>query len=173
MNLIVEEEFEEPNLEIREATFFIHDEDSANWYLRKLANLEAEKYRVKAQSEKILSEIERNVEKLQFLYGHQLEEYVRANLKGKSKTLHLLQGSVSFRKVSQHLSVMDKIAAEEYTKQWIEGEGGDNFWVVTNKFNQDAYRKRAEETLKESGELLPGIEVVPEHESMSVKFGKE
>ena len=34
------------------------------------------------------------------------------------------------------------------------------------------YRKEAEKVLQENGELLPGVETVPERESFTVKFGK-
>ena len=35
-----------------------------------------------------------------------------------------------------------------------------------------AYRERAERVYAETGELLPGVESVPEYESFRVRFGK-
>jgi phage host-nuclease inhibitor protein Gam len=179
MNLIVKEDtfiLDSPRETYeKEEPFIIYNDDTANWYLGKLANLEAEKHRVKAQSEKMLTEIERNIEHLQFLFGHQLEEYVRANLKGKSKTLHLLQGSVQLRKVPRSISLTDRdLALLEAYK--IKEQGWSEELIplkVVESLDTMKYRVLAEQILKNTGEILPGIEVVPEHESMSVKFGKE
>ncbi len=35
-----------------------------------------------------------------------------------------------------------------------------------------AYLEAARKTLAETGELLPGVEIAPERESFSVRFGK-
>ncbi len=63
-----------------DTAFHITDESSANWYLRKLANIEVEKQRITAQTEKMIKELETDAAGLKFLYESELQEYVRREL---------------------------------------------------------------------------------------------
>jgi len=63
-----------------EETFCINSETRANWLLRKIANLDTEKARVKAQAEAILKELDTDREGLLYLYGSQLEAFTRQEL---------------------------------------------------------------------------------------------
>jgi hypothetical protein len=77
----------------------------------------------------------------------------------RKKTVHLLQGSLSFRTMPQAIRVKDLTSAIAFAKMTglpcLES-------VTEEKFNANVYRQRAQEVLEERGEILPGIEVLPE-----------
>ena len=146
--------------------FHITTEEAANWYLRKQANIEAEKQRVKAQAEAIVKRLESDAESLRHLYEAELQEYVRQKLSesgNRRKSVHFLQGTCAYRTVPARLK-MD----EDY-----EGEYPAEFYETTPVFQRAAYLCHAEERLQQCGELLPGVEVEPERETFSIRFGKQ
>ncbi len=143
--------------------FHITDEKSANWYLRKLANIEAEKQRIQAQTAKMIAELDADASGLKFLYEGELQEFVRAELTrkgGKKKTLHLLQATCAFRSVPASVRVADLNAALQYAK-----ENGLPCIVISERIDAEEYKKLA------AGVMLPGMDTTPERESFSVKFG--
>ena len=147
--------------------FHITDEASANWLLRKLANLEAEKQRVKAQAVEILASLDADAARLRFLYESELEHFTRERLTeggGRTKTLRLLQGTVAFRTVPASLRVVDTDAALPHAHA---------LGCTRTEVDAGAYRQAAQKTLADSGELLPGVEIVPERESFSIRFGRD
>jgi len=147
------------------AEFHITDESSANWFLRKLANLENEKARVKAQAAKMIAEMDADTDRLRGLYEAELREFARAELErrgGRRKTLTLLQGSLSFRTVPASLRVDDAAAALDTAAA-----------MGHIRVDEARYREAANEAQKTTGELLPGVVVVPERENFAIRFGKE
>lgn len=152
--------------------FVLDSEDKVNWLLRKLANLEAEKQRVTAQYQAIMSVLERDEKSLRFRFENDLKAFAAQKLAeggNRRKTVHLLQGSLTFRTLPQAIKVSDTIAAIAFAKMTglpcLES-------VTEEKFNPTLYRNRALEVLEERGEILPGIEVLPERETFAIKFGK-
>lgn len=151
--------------------FHINSVSSANWLLRQLANNQAEIERVKAQAADIVKSLEADNARLQGLYGSELELWARQELEaqgGRGKTLKLLQGSCAFRTVPQSLRVVDDNAAMECVK----GEPVEQD-VTRRVLMRDAYLRWAKEERDETGEILPGVEIVEERESFSIRFGKE
>lgn len=152
-----------------EPAFCIDSEDRANWLLRKLANLDAEKERIQTQAETLLRQLESDRASLLHLYEAQLQAYVRARLEatgGRRKSLVLLQGTCAFRSVPPGLKLANQDAAERHAV--IE-----EMSCFAYKFNGAAYRELAEERLRETGELLPGMETLEARESFSIRFGKK
>ncbi len=146
------------------SVFSIDSTDRANWLLRKLANLDTEKTRVKAQAEAILRQLDTDREGLLYLYGSQLEAFTRQELAktgNRRKSLTLLQGTCGFRTVPARMSVTDAAAALDYAKANLP-----EAVKTLETLDPAAYRKRAEET----GELLPGLVALPSQEAFSVKF---
>lgn len=160
--LIDDEEESEPE------SFCIHSEETANWYLRQIGNIEAEKERISAQHAKRLAELETDRKRLQHLYSSQLEAWSCAELArrgGRRKTLTLEQASVAFRKVPSRLTVSDPVAALAYAKEHCP----DMVKVQTIE-RLDA--KRYTDLMKSTGEVLPGVERTLERESVTIEFGK-
>jgi hypothetical protein len=146
--------------------FHIDSDGAANWYLRKLANIEAEQRRVQAQAAAIVKQLENDAERLRYLYDAELEEYVREKLRAtgsRRKSVHFLQGTAGFRTVPASIRVADTPAALHYATEHLPDA------VKTQTVLDSArYRRLVEET----GELLPGVEVTEAHEAFKVTFGK-
>ena len=149
-------------------TFCINSTDRANWLLRKIANLDTEKARVKAQAEAILHGLDTDREGLLYLYGSQLEAFTRQELErqgSRRKSLTLLQGTCSFRSVPARFTLSDPGAALFYARENLP-----EAIKTVETLDRTAYLHRAETT----GELLPGIESVPSREAFSLRFfGKD
>ncbi len=144
--------------------FHIVDESSANWFLRKLAGIESEKARVRAQAAQIVAELDADAQRLRNLYEAEAREWAREELEKKGnrrKSLTLLQGTLAFRSVPAGLRVDDAAAALNHAAT-----------IGAVKVDEAAYREAAIEAQKTTGELLPGVVVVPERESFAIRFGK-
>ncbi len=148
--------------------FCIDSDRAANWLLRKLGNIEAEKARVQAQAAAIIKALDADAERLQHLYGAQLEYYCRERIaQGRGKTVRFLQGTCSLRAVPAAVRVADMGAALHYASENLP-----EVVRITRTLDGRAYADRAQKELKASGALLPGVEICPARESFSVKFGK-
>jgi phage host-nuclease inhibitor protein Gam len=152
--------------------FVLDSEEKVNWLLRKLANLEAEKQRVTVQFQTMMAALESDERSLRFRFENDLRAFAALKLTeggNRKKTVHLLQGSLSFRTMPQAIRVKDLTSAIAFARvtnlPCLET-------VTEEKFNANIYRQRAQEVLEERGEILPGIEVLPERENFVIKFGK-
>jgi len=149
-------------------TFEINSDAAANWLLRRLANLEAEKARVTAQATAIVKQLESDAERLRFLFGSQLESYCRGKMEqGRGKTVRFLQGSCFFRTVPAGVRIADTGAALQFAQETLLGAVKS-----VRTLDTTVYRELAEKHLQETGEVLPGVETTLARESFSVKFGK-
>jgi len=150
--------------------FHIDNEAAALWYLRKLANIEAEQKRVKRQAQALLDSLNADAESLKRLYQSELEHWARGEMEARrKKTLHTLQGTLRFRTVPARLAIEDPSEAflaclEEQWEGCIETKEA----LIPSEF-----LKLAQERLEAHGELVRGVVMVPERESFSVSFAKE
>ena len=157
-----------PELETR-PEFHITDEASANWLLRKLANIEAEKKRVTANAAAIVAQLDSDADRLLHVYGSELQAWTRAELARKGnrrKSLPLLQGTCQFRTVPAGVRLADLPAALSYAKNAVPHAVHTSVTLDTVK-----YRSVALTALATNGEVLPGMQRTEERESFSVKFG--
>jgi hypothetical protein len=149
--------------------FRIDSEDRANWLLCKLAGLDAEERRVKAQCETILKRVAAERSALEGRFGAELADWARQQIAGgKRRSLALLQGTIAFRRVPGGLTIADRSAVADTVRlarpDLIEQ-------VVTERLDTTGARTWAEEVLRTTGEMLPGFEMREERESMSLRFG--
>lgn len=150
--------------------FEVCDEATANWYLRKLRNMENEKDTIKAQAAAMVKALDTEINGLEFRFGQQFETFVRGELDrrgGRTKTLPLFQGTASFRTVAASLRVRNVTEAMEHAR----AQGWDAI-KTTETLDADRYKKEAAAARQETGELLPGIELTEERESFTIRFGK-
>ncbi len=147
--------------------FHIDSESAALWYLRKLANIEAERQRVKRQAERLVAALDTEAESLKRVYAGELEHWAREELAKKGnrrKTLHTLQGTLRFRHVPARLAI-DEPAALRFAAESLRA------CIITKEtLNKEAYLEEAKFRLEQSGEMMEGIERVPERETFSVSF---
>ena len=146
--------------------FHITDEAGASWYARKLAAIETERARVKAQNARINAQLDSEEKSLRDRFEAEAREWARQEIdrryKGRRKSLALLQGTFAFRAVPATLRVDDVGAALNRAAE-----------LGAVKVDVDTYRKAAIEARKATGEILPGVVIVPEREHFGVSFGKD
>ncbi len=167
MEELAEDPLNEPSAS-HEEHFCIDNEERANWLLRKLANLDAEKARVKAQAADILQSLTAEENRLRARFETELIEWAQREITrrgGKGKSLKLLQGTCAFRTVPAGVRVVSPAEAIDYAR----AQGWDMIRTVES-LDADAYKREALTALLTTGEALPGVEGVPERESFSVKF---
>ena len=153
-----------PDVEAQEE-FHINSESAANWYMKKLANIEAEKTRVTQQAALIVAQLDADAESLRYCYEGELQNYVRRQLAAtgsRRKSLTLLQGTAQFRTVPASLKISDPAAALDFCRVNLP-----DAVKVSETLDAGKYRNFAE---KQEGETLPGVETVPTREAFSVKF---
>ena len=145
------------------AAFAIDSEESANWLLRKLALIEAETKLIQAQAEAITKRLTTQREGLLRRYGAELEQWAKSQITERHKSVQLLYGTCAFRKVPGGPKLADETAA----MVWAH-ENAPLLLKVEQVTKLD--RKAYLALVKEDGEILPGVEVVPDRESFSIKF---
>lgn len=151
--------------------FVIDSEERAEWYLRKLANLDAETDRIKANTAKRLQEIATDREGLVQRFGDQLTGWAKGEAeRRRRKTVTLQNGSIAFRAVPSRLVIENDADAMQTAKLVCP----DAVTVETiEKLDRAALIARATETLQETGELLPGVKMIEASESAKVTAGSK
>ena len=150
--------------------FLIDSPERANWLLRKLANLDAERERVAAQASALARQIESDRNSLLHRFGSQLENFTRAELEksgGKRKSLVLLQGTVGFRTVPARIVIESAPDAIQTARLVLPGTITTE---TTERFDSKTFREHATKHFEETGELLPGIGRTEERQSFDIKF---
>lgn len=144
--------------------FHITDEVGANWYAKKLGGIEAERARVTAQAAKIKAQLDADEKSLRDRFEAEAREWARGELdrryKGRRRSLALLQGTFAFRSVPATLRV-DDVAAALSTAATLGAV----------KVDVAAYRAAALDAQKATGEILPGVALVPTREHFGITFG--
>jgi len=149
--------------------FHVVDEKTANWVLRKLANLEAERVRIEEQSKKMISSVRTDYDEIIRRYGDELEAWARQELLdhgNRKKTVHTFHATLAFRTVAAHL----KLAEPDEALKYVREHAREHLQVI-EKLNATTYREEAARRMQQHGEILPGIERVPEQESFAIRFG--
>lgn len=149
--------------------FRIDSENAANWYLRKLANIESEKQRVQSQAALIVAQLDSDADSLRYVYEGELQEYVRRHLAAngnRRRSLTLLQGNCAFRTCPPSLKISDPAAALDFCRRNLP-----DCVKTAETLDTTKYREFAEKMQKAGAETLPvGIETVPQKENFSIKF---
>ena len=84
----------------------------------------------------------------------------------RSKTLLLHQGTAAFRAVPASLRVLSSRDALDYAR----AQGWELIKTVES-LDAEGYKSRAAVVQSQTGEVLPGLEVIAARESFSVRFG--
>lgn len=149
-------------LKVVPTQFEIVDAKTANWLVRKV--IEARQYaqRVKEWAELEQRRAEREEQTLLFLFGRQLQGWVRAEIaSGRKKSVGLPAGTVGFRKVNASLHVDDESAVLLWCKK-----NCPTAVVRVEKLS----RSVLSDHFKATGEIPDdGAHVEPERESFSIK----
>lgn len=152
--------------------FHILTDSAADWYLKQMACYDAEIALLRTQAEAAIKRVQSDKEGLVNLYGAELEAYIGQKIvldKRGRKSVILPHGTCQFRTVPASLKLADSTAAMEYACRELAEEA---VWQPA-RLSTIGYIEQAEKALKETGELLPGVERVEARESFSIRFGKD
>ncbi len=142
--------------------FTIDSESAANWLLGKLASIDAEAARIKAQAEARANELRTDREWLLSRFGSELEAFARQEAeRRRRKTITLQQGNLVFRTAPRKLVIADGEAA------FVHARTAFSHCIIeqtTVRLDTAAYIAEAERT----GELLPGMDATPERETFKI-----
>ena len=150
--------------------FTIQTREHGEWYLRKLANLEAERQRIEAQAALMLCQLETDRNSLTTRFQSQFENLVRAELeaaKGKRKSITFFNGTAGFRTVASRLVIESE--ADALTTARLVAPATITSETV-ERFDKAAFRAHAAAHLEATGELLPGFTRTEERQEFGIKF---
>jgi hypothetical protein len=166
-------ELEEEPLPLWSPHMFTAD-DIGYKYLRRKGNIQNEIATVKAAAAEIVAALEAKEARLDRRYKDASEKLAFSLLPRKpdgellEKTLKTLYGSMLFTHCEARTIVSDADAAADYAR-----EKGFELFEFVEKFDGQGYVKLALMERVATGELLPGTEIVPERESLSIRFTKK
>lgn len=130
--------------------FRIHDAQTANWVVRKIAEARQYADRVRAWAAAEIRRAERDEQFLLARFGRDLEEWCRdrlADTGGRSRSVNLPAGRIGFRKSRMALEVQDSAALLGWCRLHLPGA-----IMVTER----VVRGSIEEHLATTGELPIG-----------------
>lgn len=151
--------------EIQLDTFAIDSEDRAEWLLGKLADLEAAAKRINENAAQMVQQLTNRRTALLRRFGPELQdlcEAKRAEPGFKGKTVKFLNGACNWRAQKGGPRLVDAEAALKYLDE--HDELFEKCVTVSTRVRSTDYVA----LIEEAGELLPGIEVVPESEAFYV-----
>ena len=156
--------FSEP---LAEPAFVIDTADRAEWLLSKLANLDAEADRTKANTAKRLQEIAADRAQLLYRFEADITAWARQEAdRRRRKSVTLANGVISFRAVPARFAVSDEAAATEAARAACPAAVEA---VTVTRLDRRALLDYVEAT----GELIDGVELIPASESVSIKTGSK
>lgn len=149
--------------------FTIDTTEKADWLLRKLAGIDAEKATMAAMIAQRIGELDADKNALLSRFGAELEAWAREEATARRrKTVTLLHGAISFRTVPAKLIVESEAdaltTARAVAPQTVMVE-------TTERFDKAAFLAYAKAHLESTGEILPGLTQSEEKESISIRTG--
>ena len=142
--------------------FRVDSQARAEWLLRKLGNIDAERARIENQAAAMLAALDVQERKLKRRHWADLEVWATAQMEQNgTRTLRTLQGTMALRRVSPRISVQDPAAALEHASRHLP-----EAVVVEAALDTKVYIAE----VKRAGKVLPGVFIVPARDSFSVKF---
>lgn len=150
---------------IEKQDFHIDSESSAAWLLRKLRTLAEEKAAVQAATAQRIAELVADENRLMGRFGAELEAWARQQAEERHRktiTVPLAGCAVAFRTVPARLELTEEAVEIAATLGMMKPATPDTV----------AYRKHAEQVLKDTGEILPGVSLREAEERFSIRLPK-
>lgn len=156
---------DEAPLDVPEA-FSVRDDDSANWVVRKIAEARSYAAHVKEWAKREQERAERDEERLMARFSAELEEWARAQLTGKKKSVDLPAGRLGFRSEPAKLTYVDK-DAEKAALEWARKCHAECVVVIpaSERLDKEAINR----LMKTTGEIPDGATLVEATELFYVK----
>ncbi len=151
-------------------TFCIEDDASADWYLKILGRIEAELDALNAQYMARVERLAKQKESFNKRFREQFDRFVCARIEEpgfKGETLHLGYGSAAVTSFKERLAVMDEAAAMEFARKSVPAAVSAK---VVESLVASAYLDAAQQAMNDTGEIFPGVEIVPARDSVAIKW---
>lgn len=166
-----------------EGRFHIVSESGANWFLRTIRGIERQQANLDTELETEIAfliaqrtrrgaQLTADATYLHNRYDCELEAWGRARIaqeKGRRKTVHLLQGSISVKTVPALVSV-DNLQDAITTARAVCPEAFTTETVTKENFDKVALLTKAKALLAEEGKRLPGVSYRDADEKFDYKF---
>jgi len=153
--------------------FHIDTREKAEWYLQRLATLNADEARIIAQSEAMLKRIRSDRESLQGRFDAEFQSFTRGELakqKGSRRSVLFFNGTAQFTSVAPRLVVKSEADAIT-TARAVKPETVTEETIT--KLDKKAFLAYATQQFEETGELLPGLDRTEAGERFAIKFPSE
>jgi hypothetical protein len=155
--------------------FTIQTREHAEWYLRKLANLDREEASIRAQAEAMLKRVRSDREKYTGRYASQFESFTRGELekqRGSRRSVLYFNGTAQFITVAPRFVVESEADAMQ-TARLVLPEAIEAI-PASEKLNKKALLDYAAKQFEANqGELIPGVGRTEAGERFAIKFPTE
>lgn len=146
-------------------TVRVTSEEKAAWVVNKLLGYDEQLARLDSQYQTMRRRLLAQRESFEGMFLVPLRQWAEANPPAKGKTIHLLTGSLSFRRVRRSAKVTDPKAA----LRWAEEHFPEAVSVTVQKRpDAEALRLHFEET----GEIPDGVTILGDHDEFYVRAPK-
>jgi hypothetical protein len=142
--------------------FHVDSEAAADWVIDRMLSLDEQAARLDAQYKARKAAIVRDRESLDRRFSSELRAWAAENMPAKSKTLHLLSGSVSFRAVRGGPRIADSREVEAWARENLPE-------AVIEKIDYKIDAQMIKRHVEAWGEIPPGVEILDDREEMYVK----
>jgi phage host-nuclease inhibitor protein Gam len=142
--------------------FHIHDEATADWAVDKLVSMDEKLERLERQYKAAKAAIVRDKDAFERRFLSEIRAWAEGQLTGKTKTLHLLSGSISFRSVKGGPRIADSREVEAWAHENLPEAIIE---TVTHKVDAQAVKDH----VKAWGEIPPGVEIVDDRQEIYIK----
>lgn len=146
-------------------TFRVTSEEKAAWVVNKLLTYDEQLARLDAQHAKMRAQLLARRDSFSAMFLAPLRQWAEANPPLKGKTIHLLTGSLSFRRVKRSAKVVDPKAA----LRWAEDNLPEAIQVTVQKKPDAAYLASYFES---TGEIPDGVTILGDHDEFYVRAPK-
>ena len=142
--------------------FTVHDEASASWAVDKILAARERAARIRANCEEMIADAEKEANSTEQYLGPMVEAWAKDNLPRDKKSLKLSTGKVQFRSVPGGARVVDENAVMDWAMSALSDAFETRMRTVLNK-------ARVYEYIEQTGDIPPGVEIVEDRETFSVK----
>jgi phage host-nuclease inhibitor protein Gam len=141
----------------------IENEKDVAWYIGIVSSIDDAVQKVRDQAEKMVKRLEARRKKYVHKYEVPVQDWVKAHLDGKNKSIHFLTGTAGFRATPRKIKVRDEGAAVA----WCETHLPKAIKVIpaTKKVKHEHIEKHN----KATGEIPPGCDWVGGDDKFYIK----
>ena len=142
------------------------NDDTAAWVAGKLVSYDEEEQRIELQAQRLIEKVRSRRRGFEARFLDELRRYCDERLGDhRTRTLSLLTGDCCFRKIPGGVRVVDKVLTQAWADERLPT-------AIATKVVKTLIDSEIKEHARVTGELPPGVEVVPDRETFVVKGGK-